>query len=200
MRIPLTRDPDLFEQARQLGLEILHLHTFNERGSLLGQTSPLPNGPTKNTVTVTGNQLPTSASYDQTTRTLHVGNGQFTPVTPEVYGYTVSGWPVVQRWLEHRTRKGRGKRSSPLDHLRPGNWTADMNTELLDLLNVLHHTITRHHPAQAKLLADVIASPCVTADDLTTENLLPPPETSTQAPAAPSSQATSTQRSLSASI
>lgn len=60
-----------------------------------------------------------------------------------------------------KTRKG--KKSSPLDGIRPTQWT--QTDELLRLLAILDHTI-QVTPTAAKLLDDILASPLIPATDL----------------------------------
>jgi Type ISP C-terminal specificity domain len=79
----------------------------------------------------------------------------FAPVGPEVYNFEVSGLKVVQSWLGYRMKKAKGKKSPPLDDIRPEKWTGEFTTELLELLWVLEATVARY-PAQAELLAAVV--------------------------------------------
>jgi hypothetical protein len=51
-------------------------------------------------------------------------------------------------------RDPKGKKSSPLDDIRPEKWTGDFTTELLELLWILEATIAEY-PRQAKLLTAV---------------------------------------------
>ncbi len=53
-------------------------------------------------------------------------------------------------------RSGKGKKSSPLDDIRPRRWTAQFSTDLLELLWVLVYTLALY-PDQAKLLEAVLA-------------------------------------------
>ena len=62
-------------------------------------------------------------------------------------------------------KKGAGKKSSPLDDIRPKTWTREFTTELLELLWVIETTIAGY-PEQEKLLEAVIAGPCFQADEL----------------------------------
>ena len=62
-------------------------------------------------------------------------------------------------------KKGAGKKSSPLDDIRPERWTSPFTTELLELLWVLEATVTGY-PEQAKRLAAVMASDCFKAEEL----------------------------------
>ena len=62
-------------------------------------------------------------------------------------------------------KKGAGRKSSPLDDIRPERWTSQFTTELLELLWVLEATLAAY-PEQAQLLQQVIASDCFRADEL----------------------------------
>ena len=62
-------------------------------------------------------------------------------------------------------KKGAGRKSSPLDDIRPVGWTSQFTTELLELLWVLEETV-KCYPEQKKLLKAVIASDCFQADEL----------------------------------
>ena len=87
------------------------------------------------------------------------------PVAADVYGFQASGLPVVRSWLRSRMRHGAGRKSSPLDDVRPQRWTAAFTNELLDLLWVLEATVALQ-PEQARLLDAVAAGECPAADEL----------------------------------
>ena len=121
-----------------------------------GHTAAIPNNAAP---------VPESFSYDPATQTLHIGAGQFHPVAPEVYNYAVSGLKVVQSWLRYRMRPGAGRKSSPLDDIRPAAWPPQFTTELLELLWVVEATLETY-PAQSDLLDAIISGPCFAASDL----------------------------------
>lgn len=168
LRVPLTKKASLFAETQKIGRHLLWLHTYGERfipkGKRRGQ---IPRGSTRCTVPVPGtpDDYPEKFEYDAKTSTLHVGAGAFKPVSPDVYEFEVSGLKVVQSWLKYRMKKGAGRKSSPLDDIRPERWTSQFTTELLGLLWVLEATLAEY-PKQAKLLEKVIAGPCFTADEL----------------------------------
>ena len=108
---------------------------------------------------------PETFAYNDETATLHVGAGEFAPVAPELFAFEVSGLKVVQSWLKYRMKKGAGKKSSPLDDIRPTRWTSQFTTELLELLWALEATLAAY-PEQAQLLQEVIAGDCFQADEL----------------------------------
>ena len=53
---------------------------------------------------------------------------------------------------------GKGSKSSPLDDIRPQQWTATFTTELLELLWILEYTVAEY-PAQEKLLDAILTVP-----------------------------------------
>ena len=167
LRVPITKDLALFERVRQVGARLLWLHTYGERyvpaGESPGCVSP---GAAKCVKAVPGSPegYPGTYAYNDTTRTLHVGDGAFVPVAPEVFEFEVSGLKVVQSWLAYRMKKGAGRKSSPLDDIRPERWTSQFTTELLELLWVLEATV-EGYPEQARLLEAVVAGECFQADE-----------------------------------
>jgi len=90
---------------------------------------------------VTAEGYPHDFRWDEATQTLHVGEGTFAPVSRAVWEFEVSGLRPVKSWLGYRKREPAGKRSSPLDEVRPREWPADYTEELLELLWVLEHTV-----------------------------------------------------------
>lgn len=168
LRVPITKDTKLFEKVRNAGARLLWLHTYGERfvpkGKKRGQ---VPRGAAKCTKAVPGHAdgYPEDFEYNDTARTLRVGDGFFAPVSREVFEFEVSGLKVVQSWLKYRMKKGAGKKSSPLDDIRPERWTSQFTTEVLELLWVLEATI-EGYPEQAHLLEAVIDGDCFQAGEL----------------------------------
>ena len=168
LRVPLTKDATLFGKVRDVGARLLWLHTYGQRyvpkGHRVGQ---LPHGKARCTRAVPGepDNYPEDFDYSEASRTLRVGAGAFSPVAQEVYEFEVSGLKVVQSWLKYRMKKGAGKKSSPLDKIRPERWTGEFTTELLELLWVLEATLAEY-PTQAKLLVKVVKGPCFKAAEL----------------------------------
>ena len=168
LRVPLTKDGALFAKVRDVGAKLLWLHTYGQRyipkGKRRGQ---VPRGAAKCTKAVSedADAYPETFRYDEAGKVLHVGTGEFAPVTEEVYEFEVSGLKVVQSWLNYRMKRGAGRKSSPLDDIRPERWTSDFTTELLELLWVLEAT-TAGYAQQAKLLEAVVRGPCFAKDEL----------------------------------
>ena len=138
-RLPITKDAALFARVADLGERLLHLHTYGERFTGPGRPPGVPHGEARNTKEVPPTPLPEGHSYDEAERTLRVGDGEFAPVSPKVYGYSVSGLHVVKSWLDRRKRDRSGRKSSDLDEIRPDRW--EFAGELLELLWVLEETV-----------------------------------------------------------
>lgn len=161
-RIPITKDRHLFRRASELGRRLIGWHTYGER-----LCSAAPRGAARNIVSVpmTATDYPEDFSYDPTTCTIQVGTGSFGPVPEAVWDYSVSGYQVVHNWLRSRMKAPSGRTSSPLDQIRPDQWTGQMTQELLELLWLLEATV-QAQDEMSGLLAEVIASDVFLADEL----------------------------------
>lgn len=167
-RIPITRDPELFRRAVELGRTLIWLHTYGERFVPARQRrGRIPQGRARNTVGVPTDEehYPETFSYDPDQELLRVGTGEFYPVAPAVWDFSVSGFRVLESWLSYRRKTGYGRTSSPLDHIRPAQWTAALRDELLNLIWVLEATIDRF-PELEDVFSAVLAGPTFAAADL----------------------------------
>jgi len=167
VRVPITKDAATFRKARAIGRRLLWLHTYGERFVPAGkQPGVVPAGKARCTGAVPGDPelYPDTFAYDEATRTLRVGEGEFAPVEKTVWEFQVSGLEVVKSWLRYRMKSGYGRKSSPLDGIRPERWTEQFTTELLELLWVLEATLAEY-PSQAELLDEVLRGPLFRADD-----------------------------------
>jgi hypothetical protein len=170
IRVPITKDYAFFDQMSALGSHLIWLHTYGERFVPEGQRKgviPIGSAKCVKAVPEDPEEYPESFEYSATNETLFVGKGAFRPVSQEVYDFEVSGLKVVQSWLKYRMKQGAGRKSSPLDDIRPERWTAESTSELLKLLWILEATLNIY-PKQAELLQQIINGPCFT------ENELPP--------------------------
>jgi hypothetical protein len=164
-RVPIPRDPALFERGVGFGRCLINLHTFGERYPELGQgvnpaqarlTEPI------------GPHMPEEFAYDADARELRVGPGVLAPVAPDVWEYEVSGLLVLRSWLRYRMRRPVGRASSsssPLDAIRPPEWTSELDAELLELVWVLERTVEAAE-AHRDLLDKVLAAEVIAADEL----------------------------------
>ena len=182
-RLPITRNPDLFRRGAELGRFLVHLHTYGERFVPEGGKGGVPQGRTRyeKPIPDTPQGYPEDYAYDEETETLRVGEGEFRPVSKEIWEYEVSGLRVVRSWLGYRMKDPSGKSSSPLDEIRPERWTGEMTTELLELLWVLEATVEKE-PELAAFLQKIVDSPTFEAAELPqpTDAERKPPEKPTE--------------------
>jgi len=164
-RLPIIKDATLFSRTAEFGRHLLWLHTYGERLVPPGyKPGRIPPGKAKclKGTPAAPEKYPENFSYDLAGRQLHVGEGVFGPVRPEVWEFSVSGFKALQSWLAYRMKQGAGKKSSPLDQIRPAAWQFD--EELLDLLWVLEHTVDLW-PSLSVALNDILSGDLFTARD-----------------------------------
>ena len=171
-RLPITKDGALFQRVAEHGARLIYLHTYGKRFAGPGDDGSVPQGAARCTraVPLDTGRYPRIFSYNRETRVLYIGDaltdGAFSPVVPEVWDYSVSGLQIVKSWLDRRKLNRSGRRSSPLDGIRPEGW--EFTEELLELLWVLEATIALQPKGEA-LLKEVCES------DLFLSNELPNP-------------------------
>ena len=134
-RLPITRDAALFNEVADHGARLLYLHTWGERYQSENDDGYVPQGAARCTAPVSLDDYPADHEYDAAIQTLRVGDGEFAPVAPEVWEFSVSGYQVVRSWLDRRKLEPSGRKSSPLDRIRPERW--DFTQELLELIWIL---------------------------------------------------------------
>lgn len=166
LRVPVTKNSDLFVRVKKVGERLLWLHTYGQRliptNCLRGQ---VPSGTARCTRSVHSDSYPRTFVFDHEKYELKIGDGLITGVSDDVFNFEVSGLKVVQSWLRYRMKDGAGRKSSPLDRIRPDRWSSEFTSELLQLLWLLEHTLGEYR-RQAKLLEEVMASDCILASDL----------------------------------
>jgi len=164
-RIPITKNADLFVRVVAMGRKLIWLHTYGERFVPTGKkVGKIPTGTARCKIGIptTEKDYPDKFAYDVGTQELKVGGGVFSNVRQEVWAFSISDLDVVKSWLAYRMKKGAGKKSSPLDNIRPQTWQFD--NELLDLLWVLDATIDLY-PEMSNLFDEVIQSQLFIASD-----------------------------------
>ena len=191
LRVPLTADATLFNEAVALGREVVWLHCYGERFTDPDEARPkgsprlpkdkAPTIPVEGAIPSAPEPLPESMDYDADKGRLRIGKGYVENVTPEMWAYEVSGKNVLGHWFSYRRRDrskpiiGDRRPPSPLDKVQPDGWLAEYTTDLLDLLHVLGRLIALE-PAQADLLARVCDSPLLSADELREAGALAEPD------------------------
>ena len=183
LRLPLTRDAGLFEEAVVLGEEVIWLHTFGERYADPSNGRPtgaprMPKGegpmiPWDGAIPSDPERMPDRIDYDAGKRRLLVGEGYIDNVPPEVWRYEVSGKQVLVQWFSYRKRDrkrpviGEKRPPSPLEKIQPDCWLAEYTTELLNVLHVLGRLVPLED-RQADLLTRICEGPLISADTLRT--------------------------------
>ena len=153
-RVPFTQDAALFEEAVEIGEELLFLHTYGERyANEQRPRAAIPQGTARATVAVSQDpdRYPTEFVYDEDAQELRVGYGAFGPVSAAVWSYEVSGLQVVASWLGYRMKVRAGRKTSPLDVIQPETWATDLTDELLRLLWILERTVEISRDQEALL-------------------------------------------------
>ena len=164
--VPLTRDSRLFNKAARLGRRLIWLHTDGERMPPSGDAES-PKGKAKWIKGVPGDEdnYPDKMSYDPIANQIAVGGGRIGPVANEVWEFEVSGYKVVQRWIKQRLKKGAGKKSSPLDSIRPRKWDFRLDDDLLHLLWKIENTVTMGGMLSG-VLGEIVEGECIAAAEL----------------------------------
>ncbi len=187
LRLPLTADAKLFQQANTLGREIVWLHSYGERFADKAAGRPkgpprlpkaqAPHMPAKGAIPPAPEPLPADMEYDANTQRLRIGAGFIDNVTPAMWAYEVSGKNVLRQWFSYRrldrTKPIIGDRRppSPLEKIQPEGWLSDYTTDLLDLLHVLGRLVALE-PAQAALLDAICEGPLIPAAALREAGLI----------------------------
>ena len=162
LRVPITLDAGLFEQAVSLGKRLLYLHSFGERFS---DEFPPITGTARCVKAIQTDGAIETYGYDEGRQVLRVGDGEFSPVSLAVWNFEVSGMKVLRSWLGYRMAVRSGKKTSPLDAIGLTEWHSELTTELLHLLWILEGTLILYSQ-QADVLCQIIEGETLYADQL----------------------------------
>ena len=195
LRVPVTAEPDLWNEAVRLGQQVIWAHTFGERiadpalGRDRGHNPRVADGPIWGAaVPQDADRHPSTIGYDQETKRIIVGEGDdagwIENVVSEVWAYRVSGMSPIESWFKYRKQEPDVKWSSPLNDTVQRGWLHDWSLELLDVCHMLT-ALVRLEPDQAALLDLVLDSPQITVGNLMNAEVLPVPVRATKAPKVP---------------
>jgi hypothetical protein len=180
LRVPLTADKTLFDEAVALGREVVWLHCYGER--FVDPSAGRPKGPPRmakgeapfipadGAIPGAPEPLPETMDYIAAKRRLVVGKGFVDNVAPATRAYEISGKTVLDQWFSYRRRDrtkpliGDKRPPSPLEKIQPDGWLAEYTEDLLNLLNVLGRLVALE-PRQADLLDRIVAGPLVAIVD-----------------------------------
>jgi hypothetical protein len=174
LRIPITGQLKLFDQAVEIGRRIIWLHTFGERFADKKSNRPpgpprlpkehAPRIPKSGAIPDDPASMPDEIAYDEAQQRLLVGAGFIENVPPRVWEYEVSGKQVLTQWFSYRKKDrerpvmGDRRPPSKLGEIQPDHWLAEYTTELLNVLNVLA-LLVEMEPSQAQLLEAICEGP-----------------------------------------
>lgn len=183
LRVPLTANLALFQEAAALGREAVWLHCYGERFSDpdAGRPASSPRMPAGEGPTIPAGgaipgapePLPETMSYDAASKRLHIGAGFIDNVSPAVWAYEVSGKNILRQWFSYRKRDrtrpiiGDRRPPSPLDKIQPDHWLDEYTIDLINLLHVLGRLVALE-PVQTDLLTRICAGQLISSD--TTED------------------------------
>ncbi|MGH6841886.1 MAG: type ISP restriction/modification enzyme, partial [Methylocella sp.] len=114
LRVPLTADKTLFDEAVALGCEIVWLHCYGER--FVDAAAGRPKGPPRlpknerpiipadGAIPPAPEPLPETMDYDAAKRRLVIGKGFIENVAPAMRNYEISGKNVLDQWFSYRRR------------------------------------------------------------------------------------------------
>ncbi|MEV0626786.1 type ISP restriction/modification enzyme [Nonomuraea wenchangensis] len=188
IRVPITRNTSLFQKARDIGRQILWLHSFGRRYIDVNADRPknpprLPDEVAPKVITAIpsdDDEMPDSIRHDALRNELIVGSGIISNVTPEMYAYEVSSVNILGSWFHYRRKTQErtvmgDRRVSPLLKINARSWPYSQTKELLDLLNIIGLLVSLESQ-QADLLNRILQEPIVTQSDLMHAGILPIPE------------------------
>jgi len=115
-RVPFPRDQGLFQEGAALGQRLINLHSFQELY------------PGDGSITIQGTATTIEKSdYDPQNRRLSLAPQTYVaPVSPEAWGYVVSGYEVLRQWVKRRL-------GLPL--------TLEVQSRLLDVIWAVEQTV-----------------------------------------------------------
>jgi hypothetical protein len=171
IRVPITTDPKLWKKAVALGQEVIWLHTYGESFADDANGRPqgdvrLPQGDPRQPLALKPvTEMPERIGYDAAANVVRLGDGEWGPISQEVFDYEVGGRNVIKSWFNYRKKKPGGRKTSPLDEIHVESWPSEWTIEFIDLLTVLARLVELE-PAQAKLLEQIVSGPLETKADL----------------------------------
>jgi len=165
-RLPLLRSRARWAEICGLGQRLIALHCFGERW--LGEGPPPAPARGQARCLRQPEDAPDAARHVDDALQLWRGAtcvGVFAPVSAAAWQHALSGYAPVPAWVAARLRAGTGRRSSPLDAIRPDGWSEATTAELLALLWTVEATLALA-PALDAALDAACAGPCWQAGEL----------------------------------
>lgn len=161
LRVPLTRDPELWARGVELGRRALWLlRRDGDRPRLPGGRRPYVRAPLPT--------RPLTLHYDRDEETLHLDGGRVSPVPPAAWDFEAGGVRVLEQWFATRTAE---PEPGTLSAIRPRAWPQTWTSELLELITV--SALFAQTRAQQE---ELTVSDPITAGELRAAGVLPVPD------------------------
>lgn len=164
LRVPVTADRALWDQAVVLGQQAIWLQTYGARGRHPSGAVRVrdTDGPHPSYDHPVGSVMPDGITYDASTQSIQLGQGVWSGVTEEVRCYTIGGRNVIDSWVGYRRAKPAGKKSSPLNDIIATTWPADWSAEFSELLSAITQLVDLELE-QETLLGSILLAPKLAA-------------------------------------
>lgn len=181
LRIPITRDPQLFQEAVELGRTTLWAQTLGTQ--FVDPGNDRPNGIPPGRASIP-KRLDEELFYEAAWQpdeggSILLGSKRVLHVSREVWDYTVAPWKVLPRWFSYRQGKAAPRRAKAdpqrerLVSIGPTKWSVAWTDELLRIIWAIEQLISLE-PRQADALEAIVQNGTfVTVDDLHSEKVLP---------------------------
>lgn len=167
VRIPFTASPSLWNEAVEIGRELIWLQTYGEKFQNPSRPADLRSGkyegmPTHGRAV---RAIPDGFSYDVGTHVLNVGaEGEWHSISPAVAAFTVGGKNILEMWFKYRLKSPSTKLTSPLDGIVQEEWPVDWSIELSQLLISLDRHC-RLSERQEALLQNILGGEVLLRED-----------------------------------
>ncbi|MFF3690869.1 type ISP restriction/modification enzyme [Streptomyces sp. NPDC002187] len=162
--VPLTADAGVWASGVELGRRMARIQL---RGAHGGERPRLPGG-RRPYVRAALPARPDSIAYDPDEEELRIGDGgRISPVPAQAWDFEAGGVRVLELWFERRTATAE---AGTLEAVRPAVWPQEWTSQLLELITVLA-LLDELLPRRAELTH----GPRITAAELRTAGVLPPP-------------------------
>ena len=189
IRVPLTRDPELWDDAVSLGERVVFVHTYGHRGNFPGLSSvdcmlwlPEDQRPrVDDEISDSPDKMPAAFSYDTDSEILKIGDGAISRVPSSVWNYRIGNNRVVKKWIEYRLAAPSYRWSSPLNDTVLEHWDDRITGELLELINVVSMCI-QLESMQQELLERLMSTELISISELSDVGVLPIPKSAMRLP------------------
>lgn len=171
IRVPISADRKLFEEARRFGSVALSANTRRQRGSMSdrdlvrGAHERLDDPVLIQPISTEPSDHPRTFDYEPATMELTVGTGRIGNVDPRVMSFTTSDMNVFRKWFNYRKAEPSGRTNEGLNAINADHWYPEWTDDLLMLLSDLT-ILVELNPAHAEFLDRLLDADLLSKHDL----------------------------------